>query len=84
MDTAQKHILAVETLIKNTFLPLLLWRENFRVSRKMSKSTIATCLADIGVDSALLKTMNRIEDEFALIKKTYFKKVLLVHPDKGN
>ena len=50
----------------------------------MSKSTIATCLADIGVDAALLKTMSRIEDEFALIKKTYFKKVLLVHPDKGN
>lgn len=49
----------------------------------MSKSTISSCLRDIGVDTSILKTLTRIEDEFALIKKTYFKKIILVHPDKG-
>ncbi len=49
----------------------------------MLKSTIASCLNDIGVDASLLKTLGKLDDEFSLIKKTYFKKIIIVHPDKG-
>lgn len=46
--------------------------------------TIRACLVTIGVDIADLQDVcSNLEQEFSFIKKMYFKKVLVCHPDKG-
>lgn len=47
------------------------------------KHTMRECLAAIGVASTDLAGCYNIQDEFSKIKKLYFKKVLVCHPDKG-
>jgi hypothetical protein len=49
----------------------------------MSKKTIKKCLDAIGVTSAQLKECEDFQQEFSLIKKAYFKNILVSHPDKG-
>eukprot|EP00798_Chlamydomonas_sp_ICE-L_P027026 gene27026-2253_t len=46
-------------------------------------ATVGICLKSIGVDQTALSRCSNIEEEFSLIKKDYFKKILATHPDKG-
>ena len=47
-------------------------------------STVAGCLKQVGVtDAAALDACDNLEEEFKVIKKSYFKKILREHPDKG-
>ena len=46
-------------------------------------STVASCLAAISVQPAVLSAASSLEEEFATIKKAYFRRVLAAHPDKG-
>ena len=46
-------------------------------------STVASCLAAINVQPAVLSTASSLEEEFAILKKHYFRRVLAAHPDKG-
>ena len=46
-------------------------------------STIAKCLTDIDCPLESLIACTGIKEEFSVIKKAFFKKVLVVHPDKG-
>lgn len=49
----------------------------------MSK-TVTECLSSIGVtDPKFLDGTGSLDEEFSRIKKAYFKKVLVSHPDKG-
>lgn len=45
--------------------------------------TIRECLTTIGVTADELRSCESLPEEFAAIKKAYFKKVLACHPDKG-
>ena len=45
--------------------------------------TIKACLKSIGVDDGALEGLASLPEEWAVIKKAYFKKVLKTHPDKG-
>ena len=45
--------------------------------------TLVSCLTIIGVPSDALLECANLEDEFKLIKKCYFKEILIAHPDKG-
>lgn len=49
------------------------------------KSTsVRRCLASIGIDAARdLSTCSSLTEEFTAIKRAYFRKILVVHPDKG-
>ena len=47
------------------------------------KHTIQECLSAIGVEAAELQDTATLTAQFAVIKKTYYKKILQVHPDKG-
>ena len=48
------------------------------------KKTIREMLEALDLDKAVsFKECDNIGDEFALIKRAYFKKVLVCHPDKG-
>jgi hypothetical protein len=49
------------------------------------KHTIRQCLFDLDVDDASVfeSSANSREEEFKVIKKIYFRKVLQCHPDKG-
>jgi hypothetical protein len=49
----------------------------------MSEKSIKTLLQSIGVVEQDLSNCSDIQEEFKQIKKLYFKKVLLSHPDKG-
>eukprot|EP00442_Polarella_glacialis_P041911 CAMPEP_0115110098 /NCGR_PEP_ID=MMETSP0227-20121206/39165_1 /TAXON_ID=89957 /ORGANISM="Polarella glacialis, Strain CCMP 1383" /LENGTH=56 /DNA_ID=CAMNT_0002509055 /DNA_START=76 /DNA_END=242 /DNA_ORIENTATION=+ len=49
----------------------------------MPGGTIKDCLATIGVTLSGLSGCGSLNEEWALIKKSYFKKILTVHPDKG-
>lgn len=50
----------------------------------MSDSTsIHSCLAAIGLGVEELRGCTNLTEEFTTIKRAYFKKVLIVHPDKG-
>ena len=49
----------------------------------MSKKTIKKCLDAIEVTSEHLKDCTNLQEEFSKIKKAYFKKILVSHPDKG-
>ena len=49
----------------------------------MSGTTLPACLAAIGVDVAALSDCQMLSDEWAIIKKAYFKMALRTHPDKG-
>jgi hypothetical protein len=50
----------------------------------MSKRhTIEQCLAAIGCGAADLSECESVAEEFVRIKKMYFKRVLVAHPDKG-
>eukprot|EP00440_Ansanella_granifera_P001525 gb/GFBE01001642.1/.p1 GENE.gb/GFBE01001642.1/~~gb/GFBE01001642.1/.p1 ORF type:complete len:460 (+),score=116.44 gb/GFBE01001642.1/:1-1380(+) len=49
----------------------------------MPGSTVKDCLATIGVATAGLKSCSSLNEEWAFIKKAYFKKILVCHPDKG-
>jgi len=49
----------------------------------MPGGTIKDCLATIGVSISGLSTCAGLNAEWALIKKGYFKKILVSHPDKG-
>ena len=51
----------------------------------MSKKeqTITNCLQSIGVTKVELDHCGTLDEEFGFIKRSYFKKVLKVHPDKG-
>lgn len=47
------------------------------------RHTIRECLTTIGVTLDDLGSCQDLRQEFAVIKKAYFKKVLVCHPDKG-
>lgn len=49
----------------------------------MPGATIKDCLATIGVSSNGLSSCSGLREEWAFIKKTYFKTILKCHPDKG-
>ena len=52
----------------------------------MSAKTISECLKAVGVNAASSEwatTCTTIEDEWKVIKKAYFSKILISHPDKG-
>lgn len=50
----------------------------------MSNTTsVHACLAAIGLSVQDLCVCTNLTEEFTLIKRAYFKKVLVVHPDKG-
>jgi len=49
----------------------------------MSKTTITACLITLGVTSADVSGKQDIQQEFTVIKKAYFRGVLVAHPDKG-
>ena len=50
----------------------------------MSGKTINDCLSSIGVvDPKFFDGTGSLDEEFSKIKKAYFKKVLVSHPDKG-
>ena len=48
-----------------------------------SARTVSQCLSTIGVDMEALQGCINVEEEFFTIKRTYFKTILLCHPDKG-
>jgi hypothetical protein len=52
-------------------------------SRVGNDDTIEGCLVTIGVLIADLSECVSLADEFKVIKKHYFKKILVAHPDKG-
>jgi hypothetical protein len=45
--------------------------------------SIQDCLAELGCDLDLLQTCQTLDEEWALVRKAYFRKVLKAHPDKG-
>ena len=45
--------------------------------------TIANCLAEIGVSIEMLTACHDLHEEWAVLKKSYFKAALATHPDKG-
>ena len=47
------------------------------------KRTIVECLTVIGVTVEAFGGAESVEDEFAAIKKIYFRRILVTHPDKG-
>jgi len=49
----------------------------------MPGGTIKDCLSSIGVALSALTKCGTLNEEWSLIKRTYFKKILVVHPDKG-
>mmetsp|Transcript_75911 Transcript_75911/g.143096 ORF Transcript_75911/g.143096 Transcript_75911/m.143096 type:complete len:465 (+) Transcript_75911:73-1467(+) len=49
----------------------------------MPGGTIKDCLDSIGMALAGLKSCGSLPEEWSLIKKAYFKKILTCHPDKG-
>lgn len=50
----------------------------------MSNATsVNACLAAIGLGVKDLRGCTNVTEEFTIIKKAYFKKILVVHPDKG-
>jgi hypothetical protein len=62
-----------------SLLPLSL----LKMSRQ-GRHTIRECLLDIGIDeAAIFVDCDSLDSEFKILKKAYFKKVLVVHPDKG-
>ncbi|CAN0216891.1 unnamed protein product [Scytosiphon promiscuus] len=47
-------------------------------------SSVGRCLASIGVDATRdLGACSSLTEEFTKIKRAYFRKILVVHPDKG-
>jgi NAD-dependent DNA ligase len=48
-----------------------------------SVPTVKSCLAAINLEFSVLSGCCNLLDEFQAIKKAYFKKILVVHPDKG-
>ena len=46
-------------------------------------TTIANCCSKLGVQLETLAASNGLDEEWALLKKAYFKKCLANHPDKG-
>eukprot|EP00930_Biecheleria_cincta_P023597 TRINITY_DN17028_c0_g3_i1.p1 TRINITY_DN17028_c0_g3~~TRINITY_DN17028_c0_g3_i1.p1 ORF type:complete len:432 (+),score=85.61 TRINITY_DN17028_c0_g3_i1:29-1297(+) len=49
----------------------------------MPGGTVKDCLTAIGISPSALSGAGRLSEEWAQIKKSYFKKVLASHPDKG-
>lgn len=49
----------------------------------MPGKSIKDCLEAVGIPVSALGSRMTIKEEWALIKKAYFKKVLACHPDKG-
>lgn len=49
----------------------------------MPGGTIKDCLAAVGLPVSGLSGCVSLKEEWAVVKKTYFRKVLTVHPDKG-
>ena len=47
------------------------------------KSTVRSCLASLGVDADALRDCADLSEEWGVVKKRYFKKILRCHPDKG-
>ena len=45
--------------------------------------SVQDCLAELGCDMDLLQTCQTLSEEWALVRKAYFRKVLKSHPDKG-
>lgn len=45
--------------------------------------TVASCLETIHVQVATLSSCASLDDEFAIVKKAYFRRILATHPDKG-
>jgi BRCA1 C Terminus (BRCT) domain len=45
--------------------------------------SIGECLVNVGVARADLEACDSLDDEFQTIKRSYFKKILEEHPDKG-
>jgi len=46
------------------------------------KHTIQECLAAIGVEPAEMKDAGPLEAQFNVIKKKYYRRILVCHPDK--
>jgi len=47
-------------------------------------ATIAKCLESMDVDSSsAFVACGNIDEEWKLVKKAYYKKILVAHPDKG-
>ncbi|KAI8897827.1 hypothetical protein BC833DRAFT_592187 [Globomyces pollinis-pini] len=49
----------------------------------MAPTTIKQCLDHIQISITSLESCSSLDEEFKLIKKAYFQKILKVHPDKG-
>lgn len=49
----------------------------------MPGGSIKDCLATVGVGTKDLAAAGTLSEEWSLLKKAYFKKILVVHPDKG-
>jgi curved DNA-binding protein CbpA len=47
------------------------------------KQTIVECLTVLGVNVEHFQNAESVEQEFSAIKKLYFQRVLIAHPDKG-
>ena len=45
--------------------------------------SIQDCLQELQCDLELLQTCQTLDEEWGLIRKAYFKRVLRAHPDKG-
>lgn len=45
--------------------------------------SIADCLSDLGVTPELFANCDSLEEEFAVVKKLYYRNMLTHHPDKG-
>jgi hypothetical protein len=51
---------------------------------RADKATISDCLKSIGIDPKVdFEGCESLGDEFNKIKKAYFRKILVAHPDKG-
>jgi hypothetical protein len=51
---------------------------------KKTKESIRECLGAIGIDPSVdFEGCENLPEEFAKIKKAYYRKALATHPDKG-
>lgn len=80
-------LLTISQVLPNVDFP---WTSRFTMpssrrtrSRVGNDDTIEASLTTIGVDAADLSDCVSLADEFKVIKKHYFKKILVAHPDKG-
>ena len=49
----------------------------------MTQHTFQECLQSIGVDTNALQNCDNVDEEFKVLKKQYYVRILQTHPDKG-